>query len=182
MKRLGGRLDVLAVRATSPDGNVNAVLRRPGQVELAIRECAYKRYDVDVLARQLRTTFVRLTSGWRQCQHEGMFAVPDGGLACSSARDESVHSFRIREAALHAEGASRDGRIRLAAVGLRRWRVAVAAGTVAAYSHEQFVAETQHAITEVWRCHRVGLYELQRRFGAAAPALAPIERADAVAR
>src|SRR4051812_730291 len=123
MGELAERLSLLIVEALSPDGDISANARGPGDVRIGFAPGAYRRYRAADLARQLealatalwvryRRRYLEIVSSWTDRDEE-----PD-------ATDED-RDFQRRIADLQVTGASVRGRVIVRSRALVSWYVEI---------------------------------------------------------
>lgn len=164
MGRVSERLDAMTIRAVSPDGNIQARLQKRNRVEMVFRSDAYAEYDEETLTVQMQLVAERLTAGCREGERTAIRQATGRDVDDKPHWDARQRRYHAERDKLFVEGYSPDGHLRLASVGMREWGVWMTRGAIRELSEEQFVAQTQAALTCLWLNYRAALHELRRRF------------------
>lgn len=152
MGELADQIDAMRVRASTPDGGITAELRDRDQLTFIFREGLYDLCDDGDLERRLallaNLLWVARTREYWRVFGEVTGDYSTGGDKPVSARDAD---WRTERDELVATGSSADGRIKVRAVGMRRWEVNIRPGTVRALDERQFALAASQAAGELIR-------------------------------
>jgi hypothetical protein len=152
MGELADRIHVMRVRASTPDGGITAELRDRDEVSLAFREGLYDLCDDGDLERRL-AALANLLWVARTREYWRVFGEVTGDYSTGedkplTARDAD---WRTERDALVATGSSAGGRIKVRAIGMRRWEVNIRPGTVRTMDERQFALAAGQAAGELIR-------------------------------
>lgn len=140
---LAEKMANLTVRATSPDGGLEAVLTHPVRLDLIFAPATYRRYREERLGRQLAAVATNLWTGHRRAFLAALGAAlgeQADGLAESDS-DPVARRYREAIASIVVDHRSPGGRVRVKTRALVRWDVEIRPGTVAALSEPEFRQE-----------------------------------------
>ncbi|MCM4083080.1 hypothetical protein [Paractinoplanes hotanensis] len=152
MGELAERLSLLVVEAASPDGDISATARGPGDVRIGFAPGAYRRYRAAVLARQVealatalwvryRRRYLEIVSSWTYRDEE------------PEPTDED-RDFQRQLADLQVTGVSARGRVIVRSRALVSWHVEIAGEPVGSLTESEFLAELGSAVAALLADHR----------------------------
>jgi hypothetical protein len=150
MGELADRLELISVRASSPDGGIEGTVRGRLQVDVRFAPGAYRRYTDSALGHQLAQLGAVLWSRYRREYTETVAAVRAADNLVVDDDPQDV-AFRERMEALVVQGTSAQGWISLRSRALVHWEVEVGAGAIRQLSEEEFLAELSGVIADIPR-------------------------------
>jgi hypothetical protein len=150
MGELTDRLELISIRASSPDGGIEGTVRGRLDVDIRFVPGAYSRYTESALGGQLAQLGSLLWTRYRREYTETVAAVraADNLVVDDEPRDVI---FRERMEALVVRGSSVQGWITVRSRALVHWEVEVGAGAIRHLSEDEFLAELGGAIADVLR-------------------------------
>lgn len=152
MGEVADRLAALTVRVSSPDANIQAIVRAGSIASVHFRPGAYVAYTENALAYQIARTATLLFVG-----HERGVAqiMQDAGLGRrkdpAQALDEAERRYLERVFAIPADGTGPLKLVRLRTVGMMKWECRIAPGTLQRLTEDRFLDELTAAGTAVLR-------------------------------
>lgn len=162
--RVSERVEQLVVTVASPDGNVIGELAYGGRARFGFRsDSAYQSYDsVRTVAAQFTSVLNELYERRRGAKRR--IATEAGQEVARSDEphwDARRRRYRAQLADVSAAGTSRGALVAVAAVGMRRYSVAIQPRALELPVGE-FVDEFEYAYFSCWNDHRMKVAELRR--------------------
>jgi hypothetical protein len=150
MSDLRDRVWAVHVRASTPDGAIEANLADRTRVTLAFARGWYVRCDESDLERRLGALATLLWTA-RMRRYWEVLSLDAGERITGEQTPAGPRAMAFREArdALVARGRSADGRVSVAVEGMRRWTVRVRRGTVQTIDEYAFAAAAGAAAAEL---------------------------------
>lgn len=145
MSVVSDMLSRLVVRATSPDGNVQAKLSGNG-FELGFRAKTYPEYSDTGLAAQLSEVLSKLGVGYREAMDKVVTAERGRPPVRGESWDAQQRRYQEARRQLEARGMSPQKYFRTRLTDQTVWTAEVKPGTVAKLSEAEFVAEVKGAV------------------------------------
>lgn len=165
MGELTDKLRALTVRATSPDGNIEVVLRSWDQsMEIAFRNDSYERsYTEESLAIQLSRMLTLLMAGREQGRNQALESAGWRPRDRSKPHwDKRKREYETAVMDAHAFGESVNEYIRIDSTALRGFTVSVAPSTRNDLDEEAFTTELVSAVTDLFADWHMLVTELRK--------------------
>jgi hypothetical protein len=150
MGELIDRLEMLSVRASSPDGGIEGTVRGRLDVDIRFVHDAYRRYSERDLGHQLAQLGALLWTRYRREYLETATAVRAGDNPIIDDEPRDL-AFRERMEALVVHGRSAHGWISMRSRALVHWDVKVGADAIRQLSEDEFLVELSGAIADILR-------------------------------
>lgn len=149
---LADRLDRMRVSVTAPGRGFRAELTGRSEVRLSFARGYYRACTESELERQL-TAVARLLYAERTRQYHAALRIAfrSPSIGDRPARVPRDLAYREARDQLVAEGRSPTGRVAVAVVGMREWRVAIAPRTIRDLDEGAFAEEVRAAASELIR-------------------------------
>lgn len=160
MDDLGQRLDNIHVRVRAPGADIEATLRRRGDIDLEFSDSVYEFISERALEDALANLARLLWVGW---QRQYRTEIDETGLDID-ANDQHDLNFFTERKELEIEGRSEDQRIAITATGMENIVVRITPGTIRAVPEREFVASAKQAATRLIRDFQDKTGELKKRY------------------
>jgi hypothetical protein len=160
MGQLADRLDAIEVRVSVPGIEIEARLRDRTDVTISFGDGVYGFVSEVRLQNYLASLARLLYAGWLR-QYRA--AMAESALDITPV-DQRDHDFLEARSEIESSGASSDGRIRFAAVGMQEITAGIEPGTLRELSEEQFTDRTKEAVTELIQDYLGKVRELKLQF------------------
>lgn len=152
---MADRLNKMVVTVSSPDGQIEGVLRDRDAVSVEFRVGTYRRYQERTLEYQLARLATLLWTGYQRGYNDAVAAatgrpVQDGRHLWDARR----RAFRDAQAATVAEGMSVGERVFITNTGMLSWQVVIKDGTIAAVDEKEFAVECVSAFDRLMMDYR----------------------------
>jgi predicted RNA-binding protein len=160
MGQLAERLDGIEVHARVPGIEIEAVLRNRSDVTISFGEAVYE-FISEVRLENYLASLARLVyAGWLRQYRE---AIDDSTLDVTPV-DQRDHDFIEARSEIESSGASSDGRISFAAVGMQEITATIQPGTLRELTEEQFTDRAKEAVAALIRDYLGKVRELKLQF------------------
>ncbi|GAA4910350.1 hypothetical protein LX16_2730 [Stackebrandtia albiflava] len=155
-------LERLTVRCDSPDGRIQAALRRQ-ELSVRFRTGAYAQYGEEELAGQLS----RLgTAAWSGYQRAYVRIIEDAGMTVPDPADrhlgQGLSEFLHARDRIEVAARSHNDLIKVHSVAMRLWRVRIRPGALAVLDESGFLAELLDVVAVVKRDFDTQVAELKQ--------------------
>lgn len=164
MARLGEILDAMIVDAQSPDGKIAARLSNRKEFRFAFRDAQdFNRYPSTCeLAAQTQALLTKLMDRRKEMQYAAIETATGQKVNDGLHWDANRRAYRNQRDQITAVGSAHEGRVSVATVGLRYWKVKVAPEAFEAYVAVQYCDALRTAMTELRSDHFAQVLKLQK--------------------
>ncbi|GIG91240.1 hypothetical protein [Plantactinospora endophytica] len=148
--RLGERIDMMVVTASTPDRSISAELFDRDQVVLRFEPGYYRRVDEHALENQL-AALARILWAHRMREYYAILSdLADTQITGEPMpRNEAQVEFLERRDDITARGVSGDGRISISVTGMQQWKVHIQEGTLHRLPESGFTQAVREAVKQL---------------------------------